>query len=61
MLMALPVPCHQVEFDKPGELLNKDHSFFKSLVDESGDKEALYNAATAAFQLNELAQRAQLR
>ncbi|KZV64704.1 hypothetical protein PENSPDRAFT_656364 [Peniophora sp. CONT] len=31
-----------VEFDSPRSLLKKDGGFFKSLVDESGDKDALY-------------------
>jgi ABC-type multidrug transport system fused ATPase/permease subunit len=31
-----------VEFDSPVNLLKREGSAFKSLVDESGDKEALY-------------------
>ncbi|KAI0068098.1 P-loop containing nucleoside triphosphate hydrolase protein [Artomyces pyxidatus] len=31
-----------VEFDKPSELLKKEGGQFRSLVDESGDKDALY-------------------
>ncbi|KZS96535.1 P-loop containing nucleoside triphosphate hydrolase protein [Sistotremastrum niveocremeum HHB9708] len=34
-----------VELDSPKALLQKEGSFFKSLVDESSDKEALYKAA----------------
>ncbi|KAF9469452.1 P-loop containing nucleoside triphosphate hydrolase protein [Collybia nuda] len=34
-----------VEFDSPGKLLEKEAGFFRSLVDESGDREALYGAA----------------
>ena len=35
----------KMEFDKPSELLKKPKGFFKSLVDESGDKDALYAVA----------------
>ena len=31
-----------VEYDSPKELLKQNGGFFKSLVDESGDKDALY-------------------
>ncbi|KAI0080061.1 P-loop containing nucleoside triphosphate hydrolase protein [Panus rudis PR-1116 ss-1] len=34
-----------VEFGKPSELLQNEHGFLKSLVDESGDKAALYAMA----------------
>ena len=34
-----------VEFDAPGVLLAKDAGYFKSLVEESSDKEALYAMA----------------
>jgi ABC-type multidrug transport system fused ATPase/permease subunit len=34
-----------VELDSPKALLQRENSFFKSLVDESSDKEALYKAA----------------
>ena len=34
-----------VEFDSPSVLLQKEGGFLKSLVDESGDKEALYAMA----------------
>ncbi|KZS96534.1 P-loop containing nucleoside triphosphate hydrolase protein [Sistotremastrum niveocremeum HHB9708] len=34
-----------VELDDPRSLLQRDRSFFKSLVDESSDKDALYAAA----------------
>ena len=30
-----------VEFDTPSALLKKEHGYFKALVDESGDKDAL--------------------
>ena len=31
-----------VEFDTPKSLLAKEGGFFKSLVDESGDRDAMY-------------------
>lgn len=34
-----------VELDSPQALLKRESSFFKSLVDESSDREALYKAA----------------
>jgi hypothetical protein len=34
-----------VEFGKPNELLQSNNGFLKSLVDESGDKDALYAMA----------------
>ena len=34
-----------VEFDSPANLLEKDGGLFKSLADESGDKDALYAVA----------------
>lgn len=34
-----------VEFDKPSVLLEKEGGFLKSLVDESGDRDALYAVA----------------
>ncbi|KIJ48322.1 hypothetical protein M422DRAFT_247647 [Sphaerobolus stellatus SS14] len=34
-----------VEFDSPKQLLKNPSSFLRSLVDESGDKDALYAAA----------------
>jgi len=34
-----------VEFDSPGALLAKEGGRFKALVDESGDKDALYAIA----------------
>ena len=36
-----------VEFDSPQSLLKKDDGFLKSLVDESGEKDALYVMAGA--------------
>ncbi|KAF9469423.1 P-loop containing nucleoside triphosphate hydrolase protein [Collybia nuda] len=36
-----------VEFDHPSQLLKNENGFFRSLVDESGDKDALYAAAGA--------------
>ncbi|KIJ48474.1 hypothetical protein M422DRAFT_247819 [Sphaerobolus stellatus SS14] len=36
---------HIVEFASPKELLKNPSGFFRSLVDESGDKDALYTAA----------------
>jgi hypothetical protein len=38
----------QVEFDKPSELLKKENGRFRSLVDESGDKDLLYATANQA-------------
>ena len=37
--------CLQAEFEAPNELLKKEGSLFKALVDESGDKAALYAMA----------------
>ncbi|EIM80350.1 P-loop containing nucleoside triphosphate hydrolase protein [Stereum hirsutum FP-91666 SS1] len=37
-----------VEFDRPSELLKKEDGFLKSLVDESGDKDALYAVARSS-------------
>ncbi|KAH9972688.1 hypothetical protein BJV74DRAFT_879749 [Russula compacta] len=37
-----------VEFDKPSELLKKENGRFRSLVDESGDKDLLYAMANQA-------------
>ena len=37
-----------VEFDNPTALLRKDGGFFKSLVDESGDRDTLYVMAKGA-------------
>ena len=34
-----------VEFDSPAVLLQKEKGAFKSLVDESGDRDALYAMA----------------
>lgn len=34
-----------VEFDSPAALLGKDNGVFKSLVDESEDRDALYAMA----------------
>ena len=34
-----------VEFDSPAALLRKESGSFKSLVDESGDRDALYALA----------------
>jgi hypothetical protein len=31
-----------VEYDSPKNLLGQEGSFFRALVDESGDREALY-------------------
>ncbi|GJJ15091.1 hypothetical protein Clacol_009366 [Clathrus columnatus] len=36
---------NMVEFDSPANLLKKSDGYFKSLVDESGDREALYEMA----------------
>ena len=33
-----------VEFENPSELLQREKSLFKSLVDESSDKEVLYKS-----------------
>jgi ABC-type multidrug transport system fused ATPase/permease subunit len=37
-----------VEFDSPANLLKKTGGFLKSLVDESGDREVLYQLAERA-------------
>ncbi|KAH9028054.1 hypothetical protein EDB83DRAFT_2526416 [Lactarius deliciosus] len=37
-----------VEFDKPSELLKLENGRFRSLVDESGDKDLLYSMASSA-------------
>ncbi|OCH84390.1 P-loop containing nucleoside triphosphate hydrolase protein, partial [Obba rivulosa] len=37
-----------VEFDKPSELLKNPKGMLRALVEESGDKEALYNMAQGA-------------
>ncbi|KAH9059058.1 P-loop containing nucleoside triphosphate hydrolase protein [Lactarius vividus] len=37
-----------VEFDKPSELLTLENGRFRSLVDESGDKDLLYSMASSA-------------
>jgi ABC-type multidrug transport system fused ATPase/permease subunit len=34
-----------IEFDSPAALLQKERGAFKSLVDESGDRDALYAMA----------------
>lgn len=38
----------QVEFDRPSELLKRENGRFRSLVDESGDKDLLYAMANKA-------------
>ncbi|KDQ18018.1 hypothetical protein BOTBODRAFT_155037 [Botryobasidium botryosum FD-172 SS1] len=38
-----------VEFESPAVLLEAEGSYFKSLVDESGDKEAIYSMAAKAI------------
>lgn len=37
---------HIVEFGTPGDLLKNENGVLRSLVDESGDKETLYNMAS---------------
>ena len=37
--------CVQAEFEAPNELLKKEGSLFKALVDDSGDKATLYAMA----------------
>jgi hypothetical protein len=39
------IPSSQVEFDKPSELLKLENGRFRSLVDESGDRDLLYATA----------------
>ncbi|KAH9166803.1 hypothetical protein EDB89DRAFT_2075434 [Lactarius sanguifluus] len=41
-----------VEFDKPSELLKLENGRFRSLVDESGDKDLLYSMASSASKAN---------
>lgn len=36
----------KVEFDKPSELLKMENGRFRSLVDESGDRDLLYSMAS---------------
>ena len=38
----------KVEFDKPSELLKMENGRFRSLVDESGDRDLLYSIASSA-------------
>ena len=38
----------KVEFDKPSELLKMENGRFRSLVDESGDRDLLYSIASLA-------------
>ena len=38
----------QIEFDKPSELLKMENSRFRSLVDESGDRDLLYSMVSSA-------------
>jgi ABC-type multidrug transport system fused ATPase/permease subunit len=40
---------HLVEFGTPADLLKNEHGFFRSLVDNSGDREELYRMAGAKF------------
>jgi hypothetical protein len=40
-------PSNQVEFDKPSELLKKENGMFRSLIDESGDRDLLYAMANS--------------
>jgi hypothetical protein len=42
---SLPISSIQVEFDKPSELLKNENGRFRSLVDESGDRDLLYAMA----------------
>ena len=46
--LPLPTPPSQVEFDKPSELLKKENGKFRSLVDESGDRDFLYAMASSS-------------
>ena len=41
----------QVEFDKPSELLKREGSLLRALVEESGDKEALVDIASGTMGL----------
>ncbi|KAH9019338.1 hypothetical protein EDB83DRAFT_2508436 [Lactarius deliciosus] len=41
-----------VEFDKPSELLKLENGRFRSLVDESGDRDLLYSIASSAGKAN---------
>ena len=38
----------KVEFDKPSELLKMENGMFRSLVDESEDRDLLYSIASLA-------------
>lgn len=41
---------NMVEFDSPANLLKKPDGYFKSLVDESGDRDVLYKIAEETAQ-----------
>ena len=42
LVLNSPLNFFQVEFASPSELLQIEKSFFRALVEESADKEALY-------------------
>lgn len=42
----------QVEFDKPNELLKNREGRLRALVDDSGDREALYHMADADAEMS---------
>lgn len=42
----------QVEFDSPANLLKKENGFLRSLVEESGDKQHLYEMAEGKYSID---------
>ena len=49
--MHLLIIFPQAEFDKPSELLKREGSLLRALVEESGDKEALVDIASGTMGL----------
>ena len=46
--LLIAASLSQVEFGSPGELLKNEKGMLRALVDESGDREKLYEMAKAA-------------
>lgn len=46
-MLRLKKQPKKVEFDKPSELLKNEDGRFRSLVDESGDRDLLYSMASS--------------
>lgn len=51
--LTMTMAFSQVEFDKPSELLKKENGRFRSLVDESSDKDLLYQQANMAAETSQ--------